>query len=195
MTELFGGNPWGWEEGHRGFGLLWSGPTFLYHPRGLDFLCTSGVMVHMKMVQEWQGHQHSNASTPLASHSQTHCSEVSVEVGIQKDTQWWDLCYVTVHFMVRTVPKRLNKEKSWYKKVTLTTISICRSTEDVLRCNPILGFQVSKGVWGCKYGSDWWFLWLRRKLLWLWQNITFLLITSMLSKGVFFRNLSLASEK
>lgn len=91
---------------------------------------------------------------------------------------------VTVTFMVRTVMKRLNKDKGWYKKVTLTTIPICRTTEDVLHCNPVLGFQMSKG--GCKYGFDWWFLWLTGKLLWLWDGITFILYTSMLPTGFYF---------
>lgn len=100
---------------------------------------------------------------------------------------------ITVHFMVRTVLKGLNKKKGWYKKVTLTTIPVCRSTEAVLHCNPKLGFQVSKSVWGCKYGFDQWFLWLRRKLLWLWQGITFNYQHAV--HRVFFCNLSLESEK
>lgn len=145
--------------------------------------------------QKWGSPDHSNASTTLSSHGHTRYSEVSVEVGIQRDTESWDLHYATrCHSSFYGQNSTEDKEKGWYKKVTLTTISICRSTEDVLHCNPILGFQVSKGAWGYKYGFDWCFLWLRRKFLWLWQGITFLLITSMLSTG-FFCNLSLASQK
>lgn len=84
-----------------------------------------------------------------SSHGHTHCSDVAVEVGTQRDTESWDLHYATrshVLFMVRTGPKRLNKEKVCCKKVTLTTFSICRSTEDMLHCSLIMGFQVSKGV-------------------------------------------------
>lgn len=58
---------------------------------------------------------------------------------------------------------------------------VCWSTWDALQCNPASVFWVRKGVWGCKYGFDWWLLWLKRKLLQLWQSITFLLITSMQS--------------
>lgn len=60
----------------------------------------------------------------------------------------------TVNFSVRTVEKWLNTEKGWYKKMTLITISICGSTEDVLHCNPVLGSHMSKCVWGGKYSFE-----------------------------------------
>lgn len=90
-----GGNPRGWEEGHGWFGLLWSRPSFSYHPQGLHLLHTPGVMVPMKIVWKWWSPDNSNASTTLNSHGHTRCSDVFLEHGIQRDTEPRDLHYAT----------------------------------------------------------------------------------------------------
>lgn len=137
-----------WEEGHRGFSLLWA--IIFTSFTGATFLTYTGGNGSYENGTEMAGHE-------VLATLQLHFLLIVIPAALKC---LWKLGYrrinnhgictmqqdVTLHFMVRTVSKRLCKEKGWYKKVTLRAISNCRSTGDVLHCNPILGFQGSRGL-------------------------------------------------
>lgn len=137
-----------WEEGHRGFSLLWA--VCFTSLTGATLLTHTGGNGSYENGTEKAGHQ-------VIAMLQLHFLLIVIPAALKR---LWKLGYrriysheictmqqdVTLHNIVRTVSKRLYKEKSWYKKVTLRAISISRSTEDVLHCNPVLGFQGSRGL-------------------------------------------------
>lgn len=168
-----------------------SGPSLSYHPQGLPPLHTPGVMAPMKMVQKWR------VTRPCQCFSYSFFSwsyTLLWSVYGNWDAEGCTAMGWQVHFTARTALKTLNKGKGWCKKVILTTpppAEVQRMHFIVTHHKGSKWVKVSEDVnMALTDGSSEW----KEKLLWLWQDITFLL-PACCPQFFFFFNLPIASEK